>query len=108
MGAIAEPDRARSAAHLLHGHAVLEVAETAAAVVLLHGDAVQAQRAHLRPELTRKTVGPVDLLGERRDLLLREAEHRVAQHVGDVAQPEIETRILVLYHGTRDLFSHHD
>jgi hypothetical protein len=44
---------------------VLEVAEPGAAPVLLDRDAMQAERAHLRPELAREAVAAIDLGGER-------------------------------------------
>ena len=53
--AVGEPDRGRAAADLLHGDAVLEVAEPRAAVLLLHRDAVQAHVAELRPQVRAGT-----------------------------------------------------
>ena len=41
--AVGQPDRGRAAADLLHGDAVLEIAQPRAAVLLLHRDAVQAR-----------------------------------------------------------------
>src|SRR5690606_12082317 len=67
MGAVAEADAGRGAADLLHRDAVLQVAHAGAAVLLLHREAQQPERAHLRPELAREAVAAVDLLGERRD-----------------------------------------
>ena len=90
--AVGEADRAGGARNLLHRDAMLEIAEPGAAVVLRDGDAVQAERAHLRPELARKPVLAVDPLGERRDAVGGEARHAVAQHVGGLAEAEIEGR----------------
>jgi hypothetical protein len=69
---------------------MLEIAEPCAAILLRHRDAVQAERAHLRPEIARELVGLVDCLGARRDLLLREIMDRVADRVGGLAEIEIE------------------
>ena len=60
---------------------------------------MQAERAHLRPELARELVGLVDLVGARRDLRLGEALDRVAQHVGGFAEIEIERSMSVREHG---------
>ena len=58
--AVGEPDRGRSAAHFLHRDHVGEVAHAGAAVLLLDGDAEQAQIAQLRPQVARKLVVAVD------------------------------------------------
>jgi len=58
-----------------------EVAQAGAAVFFLDGDAVQAERAHLRPQVAREGVGLVDLVGARRDLVVGKAPRRVAKHV---------------------------
>ena len=71
MRAVGKADRAGGARNLLHRHAMLEIAEPGAAVRFRHGDAVQPERAHLRPELARKPVLAVDPLGERRDAVGR-------------------------------------
>jgi hypothetical protein len=49
--AVGQADRGRGAADLLHGHHVLEVAHAGAAVLLLHGDAEDAEVAELAPEV---------------------------------------------------------
>ena len=99
MRAVGEADRRRAAADLLDCNAVLEIAEARAAVLLLDRDAVQAERAHLRPQLARERVGLVDLGGNRRDLVGGERAHRVAQLVGRFAEAEVERRIVVAEHG---------
>src|SRR3546814_7464668 len=48
MRPVAEADTGRGAADLLHRHAVLQVAHAGAAVVPVHRQAEQAERAHLR------------------------------------------------------------
>ncbi len=92
MGAVGEPDRGRGAAHLLHRDAMREVAHAGAAVFLLDGDAVQPERAHRGPQLGRKAVALVDLGGQRRDLLVGEVAHRVAQQVDLGAEIMVEHR----------------
>src|SRR3546814_6380085 len=98
MRPVAEADAGRGAADLLHRHAVLQVAHAGAAVVLVHRQAEQAERAHLRPELWRKGIAAFDFGGERRDLLGGEAHHGVAQQVGRLAQREVEAGELVRAH----------
>ena len=90
--AVAEADGGRGAAHLLDRHDVLEIAEARAAILLLDGDAVQAELAHLGPQLAREAVGLVDLGGDRRHLVGGETLDLVAQGVGGLAQTEIERR----------------
>ena len=99
MGAVGQPDGGRAAADLLHGDAVLEVAEARAAVLLLHRDAEQAQLAELRPQCARELVGLVDLGGDRRDLVGGEAAHAGAQLVGRLAEIEVERGKIVGDHG---------
>ena len=67
-----------------------EVAEAAAAQFFLDGDAEQAQFAKLWPQLAWERVGTVDLVGARRDLVMREAARGVAQHVDLGAKAEVE------------------
>src|SRR5450756_3179419 len=51
MRAVGQSDRSAGARNLLHRHAMLEIAEAGAAILLLYGNAVQAERAHLRPQV---------------------------------------------------------
>ncbi len=69
---------------------MLEVAEAEAAIFLLDGDAVQAERAHFGPEIARETVLGVDPRRERRDTVGRETPHRLADHVRILAQSEVQ------------------
>ena len=78
---------------------MLEIAEPGAAPLLLDRDAVHAELAELRPEVAREGVAAVDLVGARRDLVGGEAAHAVAQHVGGLAQAEIEAAKVVDAHG---------
>src|SRR5438445_11542360 len=69
MRAVGQADRGRGPRHFLHRDAVLEIAEAAAAILLLDGDAVQAERSYFGPEITRELIAAVDFGGARRDLL---------------------------------------
>ena len=98
MRPVGEADRAGRARDLLHRDAMLEIAEPGAAPLLLDRDPVHAELAELRPQIARERVGTVDLVGARRDLVGREAAHAVAQHVGGLAQAEIEAAQVVPQH----------
>src|SRR5215470_13187474 len=82
---------------------MLEIAEPGAAPLLLDRDAVRAELAELRPEIARKGVAAIDLVGARGDLVGGEVTHAVAQHVGGLAQAEIETADVVHAHEGRSL-----
>ena len=99
MGAVGQADGGGGARHLLHGDAMLEIAEAGAAMLLLDRDAVQAEGAHLGPQVAREGVGPVDLVGARRDALLREVAHGGADGIGGVAEIEVELAGGVRDHG---------
>ena len=90
MRAIGQADRGRGPRHLLHRNAVLEIAEAGAAILLLDGDAVQAERADLGPEVARKLIAAVDFGGARRDFVLRERMHRLADRIRGLAEIEVE------------------
>ena len=90
MGAVTEADRGRRPRNLLLRDDMLEIAEAEAAIVLLDGDPVQAELAHLRPQLRRELVRLVDFGGDRRDLLAGEPLGRLADRVGYLAEFEIE------------------
>ena len=98
MRAVGQADRGGRARHLLHGEAVLEIAEAGAAIFFLHRDAVQAERADLRPEIARKLVAAVDLGGARRDLVGGEVENGLADRVRSLAEVEIEHLVRVRDH----------
>ena len=100
--AVGEADGGRGAAHLLDGDDVLEIAQPRAAILLLDGDAVQAELAHLGPQLAREAVGLVDLGGDRRHLVGGETLDLLAQGIGGLAQAEIERRHCV---GDHDLLA---
>jgi hypothetical protein len=98
MSAIAEADRGRSAADLLHRDAMGQIAHVGAAELLLDGDAVEPQLAHRRPQVDRELVLGVDLRRTRRYLLLSEGAHAVAQHVDIVAKAEVQIGIRCYRH----------
>src|SRR5208282_223122 len=98
---IGEADRARGTRHLLHRNAVVEIAEPQATVFLGRGDPVQAERTYLRPEVAREEVVAVDRRRPRRDLLLGESFRALADHLGALAEVEIEAARGVGNHGLR-------
>ena len=61
MRAIGEADRGRGARNLLHRDAMFEIAKAKPAIFLRRGDPVQAERAHLRPEVAREKIVAIDL-----------------------------------------------
>ena len=69
---------------------MLQIPEPAAARLLLHRDTEQPELPHPRPQVARKLVARIDLLRPRRNLRLREVLDRRADHVGGLAEPEIE------------------
>ena len=76
---------------------MLEIAQARAAIFLLDGDAVQAELAHLGPQLAREAVGLVELWAIGATCFGGKALHLVAQRVGGLAQAEVEGR-----HGVGD------
>src|SRR5215831_11756413 len=80
-----------------------EVAHAGAAILLLDGDAEEPERTHLRPQLDREAVGPVDLGGERRDMVLGKAAHRRSQHVDLRAEVKVEGWKSCVVHGSINL-----
>ncbi len=98
MRAVRQPDRARGARDLLHGDAVLQIAEPRPAPLLLDGDAVDAKGAEFGPKVARKRVALVDLVGARRDLVGGETAHALAQHVGGLTEIKVEAAHIVDEH----------
>jgi hypothetical protein len=82
---------------------MLEVAEAGAAVILLDRDAVQSEGSHLGPQIARKSVALVDLVGARSDPRLGEVAHRLPDGLGGLAEIEVELAGGVQDHGQ---FSH--
>ncbi len=99
MRPVGQADRGGAARDLLHRHAMGEIAEARAAPLLFDRDAEETERAELRPQLARKAVGAVDLVGARRDIVLGESAHGIAQHFKIAAQAEIEAGQTVGQHG---------
>ena len=91
--AVAEADRGRGAGDLLHGDGVREVAQARPAVLRRHGHAEQAELAELAPQVARKHVAAVDLVGARREPLVGEAAHLIAHRVDDLAETEVELAV---------------
>src|SRR5262249_3348935 len=78
-----------------------EIAKSGAAPFLFDCDAKKTKRPKLRPQIARKTVGPVDLVGARRNLLLREVADRVAKYFDIAAKTEIEAGQAIRQHRSR-------
>ena len=78
---------------------MLEIAHAGAAILLLDGDAEQAEVAELAPEVHGEFVRAVDLGRARRDLGAGEVGHALAQLVGGLAEVEVQDRIAVGDHG---------
>jgi hypothetical protein len=88
VGAVAQADRGRGARHFLHRHDMFEIAQAKAAELFLDGDSVQAQFAHLGPELAFEFVLFVDLGGQRGQAIGGPAGGGVADGVGVIAKAE--------------------
>ena len=93
VGAVAEAHRRRCARHLLLRHNMLEIAEAESTPLLLDRDSVEAQLAHLRPQVLREFVVFIDFRSDRSDLLARAPLGRLADRVGHFAEVEIESGI---------------
>src|ERR1700691_6749017 len=69
MRAVGQTDRCRCARNFLDRNAVLEIAQSRAAILLLDGDPVQAERAEFWPQIARELIALVDFSGTRGDLI---------------------------------------
>ena len=69
---------------------MLQIAHAGAAVFLLDGDPEHAQVAELAPQIHRERVVAVDRRGARGDLGRGEGLDLAAQHVGGLAEAEIQ------------------
>src|ERR1041384_1334509 len=67
-----------------------EIAHPCPAVFFARRDAEHAEFAELRPQLARKRIAAVDLVGARRDLGVGETRDRVAQCIDILAEREVE------------------
>ena len=99
MRAIGQADGRRGARNLLHRDAMLEIAEARAAIFLLDGNPVQAERADFGPEVAGKLIAFVDFGGARRDLVARKVLHGLADRIRGLAEIEIEHPLRVGDHG---------
>ena len=77
---------------------MFEIAEAGPAPFLLDGDPMHAELAQLGPQIARKRIAAVDLLGARRDPVGSKAAHALAQHVGGLAEAEVESALAVGKH----------
>src|SRR5258706_15815421 len=99
MRPVGRADRGRCPRNLLDRNAMLEVPEPRAAILLLDGNAVQAELADFRPEVAGKLIALVDLVGARRNLVAREIVHGLADSVRGFAEIEVEHPVRVWDHG---------
>src|SRR3954462_12777181 len=99
MRAKKQADRSRRPRVFLDRDAMLQSPEPRAAVLLLDGDAVQSERADLRPEVSGKLVALVDLGRTRRDLVTCEIMHGFANGIRGFAEIEVEHPMRVGDHG---------
>jgi len=92
-----------------------QIAHAGAAEFLLHGDAMQAQRPHFRPQIARERILVVDRGGARRDFGSRKCAHTVAQRcdlrvgietkkTGRIAHPMIIARTGSRYRSAAQAF----
>jgi hypothetical protein len=96
VGAVGQAHGGRGAGDFLHGHHMFQIAQAEAAPFFLDGNAVQAKVAHLRPELTRKAVGLVDVGGDRRDLGGGEPGRGVPKGVDSFSKAKVQAGHLSL------------
>ena len=96
MSRVAQANRRRSAANLFHGDHMVEIPKAATSERLVDGQAEQPKLAELIPQIGRKRVGPVDLVGARRDFIGGEPAHGLTNQIGGLA--EIEHRRVVDIH----------
>ena len=89
---IRQPHAGARPADLLERHAMLEIPHRRAAILLAGSDAEHAERTHLAPEVGGEIVGPIDVGGARGDLVMRERLDAGAQHVGGLAELEVQRR----------------
>lgn len=81
---------------------MVEIAKAETAVCFRDRDAMQAERAHGRPEFDRETIILIDVRSDRGDALAGKARRRVADHVRRFAKPEVQ-----FGHGASSAISDH-
>jgi hypothetical protein len=77
-----------------------QIAHSGAAVVVFHGEPMQSELAHLRPQLAGEPIVAIDICGERRNALLGELGDRRPQCVDVIAESEIEVFHAVILVGS--------
>ena len=90
VSAVRQADRAGRPADLLHGNAVVHVAEPHPTILLWGGEAVEIEIAHELPEVDvlGEMFGGVDGGGVRGDGLLRELVHALLELLLGVVEEE--------------------
>jgi hypothetical protein len=76
-----------------------QIAEPGPAEFLLNRDAEQAEAAHLRPQVPRKSIVAVDRVGAWRNTVLCKIMHALAQCIDVGAEPEIKPAPGIGNHG---------
>ena len=72
-----------------------------AAVIRAYRYAQETQFAEFPPQIPRKHIASIDLVGARRDALLGETLNLIAHGIDDFAEPEIELAVSGIGHGHR-------
>ncbi len=91
MRAIGQPDRSRRPADLLHRHHMLQIPHRRPAILLPDGNPEHPELPELRPQGRGEQVVPIDGGRLRRNLRSRKGPHLITQHVGGLAEVEIES-----------------
>ena len=92
--AVGQADAGRRAADFFHRHDMFDIAKARTAEFLGHGDAQQAKRAHLLPQLVGEGVAAVDFGRARGDAVLGETAHGFANHLGVLAQRKAQAGVV--------------
>src|SRR5438034_11454095 len=82
---------------------MLEITHSGAAVLLLDRDSKHAKRAELAPQVRRELVRAIDFRSTGRNLRRGKIGHALAQHIGSLAEIEVQGLGLVAQHGRRSL-----
>jgi hypothetical protein len=85
MRAVTQADGAGGAGNLFHRHGVREIAQSGTAVFLADRESQKSEFAGFAPQVSREFVAAVYFLRARRDALLRETAHLVADCVDHLA-----------------------
>jgi hypothetical protein len=98
MRAVGEAHRRRGAGYLLHRDDMGEVAHAGPAVAFRHRQPEEPELTEFAPQISRKEVAAVDLVGARGDPIVREAADLVAYGVDGVSEAEIELAVGGAWH----------